>query len=86
MRVLMTCGGTGGHIYPALAIASTIKVNNPDAAVAFVGTSQGKETELVPRAGYPLYYIKIQGIRRSLSPANLITRGISSPHPAMPKS
>jgi len=73
MRVLMTCGGTGGHIYPALAIASTIKVNNPDAAVAFVGTSQGKETELVPRAGYPLYYIKIQGIRRSLSPANLIT-------------
>jgi len=84
MRVLMTCGGTGGHINPALAIANTIKMNNPEAVIAFVGTRHGKETELVPRAGYPLYYIKIQGIRRSLSPSNLLTAWyiLTSPHEA----
>ena len=79
----MTCG-TGGHIYPALAIANTIKLNDPNATIAFVGTRRGKETELVSRAGYPLHYIKIQGIRRSLSPANLLTAWyiLTSPHEA----
>ena len=73
MRVLMSGGGTGGHINPALAIADTIKQNDPGAEIAFVGTPKGKESELVPRAGYPLHYVKIQGISRSLSPKNLKT-------------
>ncbi len=73
MRVLMTGGGTGGHINPAIAIANTIKQNHPDAEIAFVGTRQGKETELLRRTDYKLYYVEIQGIRRSLSPQNLIT-------------
>lgn len=73
MRVLMTGGGTGGHINPAIAIANTIKLNDPNAEIAFVGTKHGKESDLVPRAGYKLYFVEIQGIRRSLSPRNLIT-------------
>lgn len=73
MRVLMSGGGTGGHINPALAIADTIKQNYSDAEIAFVGTKRGKESELVPRAGYPLHYVEIQGIYRSLSLQNIKT-------------
>ena len=73
MRVLMTGGGTGGHVYPALAIADLIKMNQPDAQIAFVGTEKGIENRLVPAAGYQLYHIQIQGIRRSLSLSNLKT-------------
>lgn len=73
MRILMTGGGTGGHVNPALAIANTIKQNDPNAEIAFVGTKKGIENKLVPKAGYPLYHVEIQGIRRSLSPANLKT-------------
>jgi len=73
MRVLMTGGGTGGHVYPALAIADLIKMNEPDSEIAFVGTEKGIENRLVPAAGYPLYHIQIQGIRRSLSLSNLKT-------------
>lgn len=73
MRVLMTGGGTGGHVYPALAIAEIIKANEPDAEIAFVGTEKGIEQRLVPKAGYKMYHVPIQGIRRSLSPQNLKT-------------
>lgn len=73
MRVLMTGGGTGGHVNPALAIAKIIKENIPDSEIAFVGTERGIENRLVPRAGYKLYHVNIQGIRRSLSPANIKT-------------
>ena len=73
MRVLMTGGGTGGHVNPALAIAQIIKLNQPDSEIAFVGTKNGIENKLVPDAGYKLYHIDIQGIRRSLSLSNLKT-------------
>ena len=73
MRVLMTGGGTGGHVNPALAIAEIIKTNEPNSEIAFVGTERGIENTLVPKAGYKLYHVNIQGIRRSLSPSNLKT-------------
>ncbi len=84
MRVLMTGGGTGGHVNPALAIANTIKQNDPDAVIAYVGTKKGIENKLVPKAGYPLYHVEIQGIRRSLSPSNLKTAylALTAPHKA----
>ena len=71
MRVLMTGGGTGGHVNPALAIANTICQNDPDAVIAYVGTKKGIENKLVPKAGYPLYHVEVQGLRRSFSPSNL---------------
>ncbi len=73
MRVLLTGGGTGGHVNPALAIADIIKMNVPNAQIAFVGTERGIENKLVGREGYPMYHVKIQGIRRSLSLSNLKT-------------
>ncbi len=71
MRVLMTCGGTGGHINPAIAIANTIKNNIPDAEILFVGTKRGQEGVLVPKEGYELRFVESMGIRRSLSLANI---------------
>ena len=71
MRVLITGGGTGGHVNPALAIANTIKQNDPDSVIAYVGTKRGIENKLVPKAGYPMYYVDVKGIKRSLSPSNI---------------
>ncbi len=71
MRVLMTGGGTGGHVYPALAIASVIKQNDPSSEIAFVGTPTGMENKLVGAAGYKMYHVNVKGFRRSLSPKNL---------------
>lgn len=73
MRVFMTGGGTGGHVNPAIAIADYIKKAEPDSEIAFVGTSHGIENKLVPKAGYPLHHVEIQGLRRSLSLSNLKT-------------
>lgn len=71
MRVLFSGGGTGGHINPALAMADIIKTNIPDAEIAFVGTPKGMENSLVPQAGYKLYHVEVEGIRRSFSPRNV---------------
>lgn len=73
MRVLFTGGGTGGHINPALAIADTIKRNEKDSEIAFVGTPRGLENKLVPKAGYELYHVDIRGLSRKLSLSNLRT-------------
>ncbi|MBQ3792058.1 MAG: undecaprenyldiphospho-muramoylpentapeptide beta-N-acetylglucosaminyltransferase [Clostridia bacterium] len=71
MRVLMTGGGTGGHVNPALAIAQTIREKESDAEIAFVGTSRGIENKLVPPEGYHLYHVESRGFKRSLSLSNL---------------
>ena len=56
MRVLLTGGGTAGHINPALAIAETILQNEPDSSVAFVGLRGGKEVDLIPRKAFYFQY------------------------------
>lgn len=71
MRVLMTGGGTGGHVNPAIAIANTIKANIPDAEIAFVGTKKGIENKLVAAENYPIYHVEVKGFKRSLSPKNI---------------
>lgn len=73
VRVLMTGGGTGGHVNPAIAIANTIKENEKDSVIAFVGTSRGIENKLVPKFGYEVYHVEIQGLKRSLSLSNIKT-------------
>lgn len=67
MRVIVSGGGTGGHIYPALTIADKIKELCPETEIIFVGTREGLEQEIVPRAGYRLEYIEVAGFRRKLS-------------------
>ncbi len=72
MKLLMTCGGTGGHINPAIAIANTVKNNIPNAEILFVGTERGKEKELVPHEGYEIEFVESMGFRRPIwSPANI---------------
>lgn len=73
MKVIVTGGGSGGHVNPALAIANIIKSNEPDSEIIFVGTSKGLENDLVPKEGYELRHVEISGIRRSLSPSNIKT-------------
>ncbi len=72
MRVLFTCGGTGGHINPAVAVANTIKEKHPDAAILFAGATGGMETQLVPREGYELRCVDISRFERSLSPKSIV--------------
>ncbi len=71
MRILLTGGGTAGHINPALAMADFIKEKEPDTKVLFVGTEKGMEKTLVPKGGYPIEFIKVHGFKRSLSPSNI---------------
>lgn len=64
MRVLFAGGGTGGHINPAVSIADYAKSRDKDFEALFVGTKTGLETKLVPKAGYNIEYIDIQGFDR----------------------
>lgn len=73
MRVLMTGGGTGGHVNPAIAIANTIREKDKDSVIAFVGRKQGIENKLVSKFGYEIYHVEIQGLKRSLSLSNIKT-------------
>ena len=67
MRIIVSGGGTGGHIYPAVTIANQIKEKQPDAEIIFVGTREGLEREIVPRYGYPIEFIEVAGFQRKLS-------------------
>src|SRR6058998_432202 len=62
MRVLIAAGGTGGHIYPAIAIANEIRRRDPSSAIRFVGTARGLENRLVPQAGFELSIIESAGL------------------------
>lgn len=64
MKVLFAGGGTAGHINPALSIANYIKEKDADFSARFIGTKAGLETRLVPKAGYDISYIDVQGFNR----------------------
>jgi UDP-N-acetylglucosamine--N-acetylmuramyl-(pentapeptide) pyrophosphoryl-undecaprenol N-acetylglucosamine transferase len=70
-RFIISGGGTGGHIYPAIAIADELKLRYPDANILFVGASDRMEMEKVPQAGYAIKGLWISGIQRKLSVKNL---------------
>ena len=70
MRIVMCGGGTGGHVNPAISIADTIKKRYPDAKISFIGTEKGIEHVLVPKAGYDISFVKVRGLKRSLSLKN----------------
>lgn len=71
MRIIISAGGTGGHIYPALAIANKIKEMDKTAEILYVGTSNRMEKDIVPKAGYKFVGIKIDGLHRKLSLKNI---------------
>ena len=75
---LIAGGGTGGHVFPALALAGELRRRRPEAPIVFVGTARGIETELVPRAGYPLELIRVRGLVGKSAGA-LLQGGLSLP-------
>jgi len=64
MRVIISGGGSGGHVFPAIAIANTIKAAKPEAEILFVGAKGKIEMEKVPKAGYEIKGLNIQGFAR----------------------
>ncbi|MDP4096934.1 undecaprenyldiphospho-muramoylpentapeptide beta-N-acetylglucosaminyltransferase [Paenibacillus sp. P96] len=73
MRVVLSGGGTGGHIYPAVAVARQCESEDPDAAFLYIGGKRGLESKLVPQEKLPFESIDITGFRRSLSFENVKT-------------
>src|SRR5690606_4955551 len=72
MKVIISGGGTGGHIYPAIAIADALKKRDPLIDILFVGAQGRMEMEKVPAAGYPIEGLWISGLQRRLSFSNLL--------------
>lgn len=77
MRIIFTCGGTGGHINPAIAVAKLCAERCPDTEILFIGARDGMENKLVPREGFRLETLRISNFQRKLTPAalwhNLVT-------------
>jgi UDP-N-acetylglucosamine--N-acetylmuramyl-(pentapeptide) pyrophosphoryl-undecaprenol N-acetylglucosamine transferase len=72
MKYIISGGGTGGHIYPALAIAEEIKNSDMEAEILYVGTEKGLEAELVPKAGLDFRSIRVRGLPRRINKDSLI--------------
>lgn len=75
-NILLSGGGTGGHIFPAVAIADALKKIYPQANFLFVGAEGKMEMEKVPSCGYKISGIPIAGVQRSMSPKNLLKNGL----------
>jgi UDP-N-acetylglucosamine--N-acetylmuramyl-(pentapeptide) pyrophosphoryl-undecaprenol N-acetylglucosamine transferase len=73
MKFLITGGGTGGHIYPALSIANEIKERYKNSDILYVGTKEGLESELVPKEGFKFETIRVEGLPRKLSKESIIS-------------
>lgn len=71
MKVVVTGGGTGGHIYPALAVADALKRLQPDVEVRYIGGTSGPEAQIVPAAGLPFQGVTTRKLRRVVSPGTL---------------
>ena len=71
-KIAIVAGGTGGHIYPAVAIADELKRRHPDAEFLFVGAQDRMEMQKVPKAGYKIEGLWISGFQRSFSSRNLL--------------
>ena len=66
MKIIMTGGGTGGHIYPAISLARELQKRDSKHEIFFVGTNHGMESEIIPREGFLFYAIKVRGIQRKI--------------------
>lgn len=67
LRVVLTGGGTGGHIYPAVAVGRRLLEVAPQAKIYYIGTARGLEKELVPKEGWPFYTVEAAGLTRQVS-------------------
>ena len=72
MKVIISAGGTGGHIYPALAIVDKIIEKDKNAEFLYIGTTNRMEKDIVPERGLPFFGIEVYGLKRSLKPKNIV--------------
>ncbi|MDU0371358.1 undecaprenyldiphospho-muramoylpentapeptide beta-N-acetylglucosaminyltransferase [Hymenobacter endophyticus] len=72
MKLIISGGGTGGHIFPAVAIANEVRRRHPEVEILFVGANGRMEMTRVPEAGYDIVGLDIAGLQRSLTPKNLL--------------
>lgn len=72
MNVIFTCGGTGGHINPAIAVAKLLRERRPGSNILFVGADDGMEKSLVPREGFELETLTISNFQRKLTPKGVV--------------
>ena len=72
MTILFVCGGSAGHINPALAIATELRRTHPESKILFVGAEKVLEKRLIPYSGFHLVNIKMSGLRRGCSPRDII--------------
>lgn len=72
MKILFAAGGTGGHLFPALAVARALQARRPSTEVLFAGTRSGLEATVVPKAGFQMAPISIHGLRRALVLSNFL--------------
>jgi UDP-N-acetylglucosamine--N-acetylmuramyl-(pentapeptide) pyrophosphoryl-undecaprenol N-acetylglucosamine transferase len=63
IRVVIAGGGTGGHLYPGIAVARELQARDPDAQISFAGTARGIESRVLPREGFPLDLIRVGGVK-----------------------
>lgn len=71
MRVIFTCGGTAGHVNPALALAGLVRERRPESEILFVGAHRGIEQRLIEEAGWPFRAVEVSSFHRSLKPKEL---------------
>ncbi len=71
-KIIISGGGTGGHIFPALSIANEIRRRDPDARILFVGAIGKMEMERIPAAGYPIIGLPVEGLQRKIGFRNLV--------------
>lgn len=77
--VVIAAGGSGGHIYPALAIADQLKKSHPELLIFFVGTPNGLENQIIPKKGYPLLHIPIGRLNKNVSTGERIKTLLQMP-------
>lgn len=86
MRALLACGGSGGHITPAIAMAEMLQKAFPDAVCAFIGNENGMERRIVTENGFPFYPLPIEGLHRSFTLRNIRTLFLAAKAPAKARS
>ncbi len=72
MKIIITAGGTGGHIYPALAIIDKIKKEDKNSEFLYIGTTNRMEKDIIPEMGIPFYGIEVYGIKRQITFKNIL--------------
>ena len=76
-KLLVTGGGTGGHLYPAISIMEFIQQNHPGTYITFIGSERGMSRKLIPAMGIDFYTVKARGLAGSLNPVKKIAAYIA---------